>query len=90
MSLQTTNIIPITQARTKLGDLASLAIADNYFLLTKGGNPTVALVDFKYLKKLENIVSQMYQKTYIEPKLEKYSRNFSDQKIKEWQIEDQL
>lgn len=90
MSLLPTNIIPITQARTKLGDLAGLAVADNYFLLTKGGNPTVALVDFRYLKRLENIVSQMYQKTYIEPKLEKYSRNFSDQEVKEWQTEDHL
>ncbi|MEK7550957.1 MAG: type II toxin-antitoxin system Phd/YefM family antitoxin [Patescibacteria group bacterium] len=84
------NIIPITQARSRLGNLAQQAIASNYFVLTKGGNPPVALVDLSYLKNLEETVKKIYQKTFIDPKLNKYTRAFSDQEINEWQKEDQL
>lgn len=84
------NIVPITKARGRLGDLASLAVASNYFVLTKGGNPSVALVDFAYLKKLEETVKQIAQKTFIDPKLDKFTRIFSDKEIAEWQSEDQL
>lgn len=84
------NIVPITQARGKLGDLASLAVASNYFILTKGGSPSVALVDLEYLKKLESIVKQVTQKTFIDPNLDKFTREFSDKEIAEWQSEDQL
>ena len=90
MNTQLANIIPITKARGRLGDLAELAVASNYYILTKGGNPSVALVDFDYLKKLEMTVEQIYQKTYIDPKLEKYTRDFSDKEIEEWLSEDQL
>jgi len=90
MDLQLSNIIPITKARGKLGDLAEQAIASNYFILTKGGSPFVALVDFDYLKKLEETVSVIYQKTYIDPKLEKYTREFSNKEIDKWLKEDQL
>lgn len=84
------NVIPMTKARGRLGDLASLAVASNYFVLTKGGSPSVALVDLAYLKKLESIVKQVTQKTYIDPKLDKFARTFSDKEIAEWQSEDQL
>ena len=84
------NIVPITKARSRLGDLASLAVASNYFVLTKGGSPAVALVDFEYLKKLELSVKQITQKTFIDPKLDKFTREFSDKEIAEWQSEDQL
>jgi hypothetical protein len=84
------NIVPITKARGQLGDLATLAVASNYFVLTRGGNPAVALVDLEYLKKLENTVKQITQKTFIDPKLDKFSRDFSDKEILEWQNEDQL
>ncbi len=84
------NIVPITRARGRLGDLASMAVASNYFILTKGGSPSVALVDFDYLKKLENTVKQITQKTFIDPRLDKFSREFSDKEIAEWQSEDQL
>ena len=76
------NIIPITKARGKLGNLAEQAIASNYFVLTKNGSPSVALVDFDYLKKLEDTVKIIYQKTFIDTKLEKYTREFSKE-IKE-------
>ncbi|MFH1863338.1 MAG: hypothetical protein ABIJ85_00290 [bacterium] len=90
MDLQLSNIIPITKARGKLGDLAKQAIASNYFVLTKSGSPSVALVDFGYLKKLEDAVKLIYQKTFIDPKLRKYTRNFSNSEIEEWLKEDQL
>lgn len=84
------NVIPMTKARGRLGDLANQAVASNYFVLTKGGSPSVALVDLGYLKKLEKIVRQVTQKTFIDPKLEKFTREFSDKEISEWQSEDQL
>lgn len=84
------NVVPITKARGRLGDLANLAVASNYFVLTKGGNPSVALVDLAYLKKLESIVKQVTQKTFIDPKLDKFTREFSEKEITEWQSEDQL
>lgn len=90
MDLQMTNIIPITQARSKLGNLAEMAIASNYFVLTKGTNPPVALVDLSYLKNLEDTVKNIYRKTFIDPKLDKYTRNFSDREIKEWLQEDEF
>ncbi|MDP3994486.1 MAG: hypothetical protein Q8P91_01490 [bacterium] len=90
MALQLSNIVPITKARGKLGDLAEQAIAGNYFILTKSGNPSVALVDFNYLKKLEDAVKEIYQKTFIDPKLEKYTRNFSDSEIDKWLKEDRF
>lgn len=88
--MNTLNIIPITKARSRLGDLADMAIASNYYVLTKGGSPSVALVDFEYFKKMEDTVKLMYQKTFIDPKLEKYTREFTNQEIEEWQKEDQL
>lgn len=88
--MNTLNIIPITKARSRLGDLADMAIASNYYVLTKGGSPSVALVDFEYFKKMEDTVKLMYQKTFIDPKLEKYTREFTNQEIDEWQKEDQL
>ena len=90
MDLQMSNIIPITKARGKLGNLAEQAIASNYFVLTKNGSPSVALVDFDYLKKLEDTVKIIYQKTFIDTKLEKYTREFSNKEIDEWLKEDQL
>lgn len=86
----TTNIIPITEARGKLGDLASLAVANNYFILTKGGNPSVALVDLNYLKNLENTVKKLNQKTFIDPSLDKYTRSFSNEEIEKWATEDKI
>jgi len=89
MDLQT-NIIPITQARNNLGNLAEKAIADNYFILTKGIKPPVALVDLSYLKGLEEIVKKIYQTTFIDPKFDKYTRIFTNQEINTWVKEDQL
>lgn len=90
MNLPSPKIIPISQARAKLGDLADQASGSNYFLLTRSGKPEVALVDVKYLEKLEQDLLKIYQKTYIDPKLLPLTREFSDEEIKQWSQEDKI
>ena len=85
-----TAIIPITRARGKLGKLAEKVAGENYIILTKGGSPKVALIDISYLTKLEEEVKKIYRKTFIDPKLFKYTRKFTDKEIKEWEKEDAL
>lgn len=84
------NIIPITKARGRLGDLAEKVVKDNYIILTKDGSPKAALVDISYLTNLEQQVRKAYRKTFIDPKLLKYTREFSDEEIKEWEKRDAL
>lgn len=84
------NIIPVTRARGKLGDLAESVKGDNYIILTKGGSPAAALVDLDYLTNLEEQVQKTYSKTFIDPKLLPFTRGFSDSEIKEWSEEDKL
>lgn len=84
------NIIPLTKARAKLGELADRAKGEDYIILTKGGNPKAALVDIDYLNRLQKEVKNIYQKTYIDPKLLPFTREFSDEEIAEWQKEDAL
>lgn len=83
-----TNIIPITKARSKLGKLAENVSSEKIIILTKSGLPRAALVDLKYLTKLQREVNKIYQKTYIDPKLVKYTREFSDKEIEKWLEED--
>lgn len=90
MNLNPSNIIPITKARGKLGDLAEKVAGENYIVLTKDGAPKAALVDISYLSQLEKDVQSMYKKTFIDKKLLKYTRKFSDKEIKEWLDEDSL
>lgn len=85
-----TNIIPITRARSNLGNLAKKVKGDQYVVLTKGGSPQAALVDINYLKKLEEEVEKIYAKTFIDPTLLPLTRNFSQKEIKKWQEEDRL
>ena len=84
------NIIPITKARSKLGKLTDEARKDNYIILTKDGSPKAAIVDIEYLTNLENQVRKTYKKTFVDPKLLKYTREFTDAEIKEWEKEDAL
>lgn len=88
--MNTANILPITEAREKIGKLADKVSGEDYIVLTKGGKPKAALVDIKYLDKLEKEVRKIYQKTYIDPKLLKYTREFTDEEIEEWLREDAL
>lgn len=85
-----TNIIPITKARSTLGNLAKKVKGDQYIVLTKGGNPQAALVDVAYLKTLEEEVKKIYSKTFIDPKLLPLTRQFSQKEIDKWQEEDKL
>lgn len=84
------NIIPITKARSKLGNLAEKVVKDNYIILTKDGSPKAALVDISYLTNLEKQVRKVYKKTFIDPKLLKYTREFTDREINVWEKEDAL
>ena len=90
MFLDMTTIIPITKARGKIGNLAEKVSGENYIILTKGGEPKAALVDVSYLNKLESTVKKFYKKTFIDPKLMKYTREFSDEEIEGWLKEDEL
>lgn len=90
MNISPPNIIPITQARNKLGDLAESISGENYVILTKGGRPKAALVDPAYLARLQKDVNRFYQKTFIDPSLLPYTREFNKSEIEEWQKEDTL
>lgn len=84
------DIIPLSKARAKLGNLTDKVNGENYVVLTKGGSPKAAIVDIKYLNKLQQQLRSIYQKTYIDPKLIPYTRDFSDEEIAEWLKEDAL
>lgn len=90
MNIIASSIIPITRARSKLGDLAEKVSGGTYIILTKDGSPKVALVDIDYLAKLEGEVKRLYQQTFIDPKLLKYTRKFDVGEIRQWQEEDSL
>ena len=85
-----TPILPITEARSKLGDLVEQTKDDRYIILTKGGNAKAAIVDIEYLARLEKEVRTLYQKTFIDPTLLPFTREFTDEEIAAWQKEDQL
>lgn len=90
MSISAGNIIPVTKARAKLGDLADSVRGDNYIVLTKAGSAKAAIVDINYLTKLEKEVQQVYRKTFIDPKFFPYTRDFSKEEMDEWLKEDAL
>ncbi len=90
MNISVNNIIPVTEARARLGDLTEEVSGSKYIVLTKGGEPKAAIVDVDYLTKLEDTVNKFYQKTFIDPKLLPYTREFSDTEIAEWLREDKL
>ena len=90
MDINMTNIIPVTRARSRLGDLTDKVEGEDYVVLTKGGVPKAALVDVKYLARLQKTVASIYKKTFIDPNLIKYTRLFSTSEIEAWQKEDAL
>ena len=59
MNLSNPKIIPVSEARAKFSDLVDKASGNNYFLLTRGGKPEVALVDAKYLDRLEKDLARI-------------------------------
>lgn len=90
MKISPANIIPVTEARGKLGDITDRVAGEDYFILTKGGSARAAIVDIAYLEKLQDEVSKLYKKTFISPDLLPFTRDFSDAEIKEWEKEDSL
>lgn len=90
MNYSLANIIPVTKAREKLGDLATKVKGEKYVILTKGGQAEAALVDIDYLAKLEEEVAKIYQKTFIDSQLLPLTRKFSNKEIREWLEEDQV
>lgn len=90
MNIQNSKIIPVSEARAKLGNLLDQTKKDEYFLLTRGGKVEAALVDIDYLEKLQADLNGLYGKTYIDPKLLPLTRKFSDEEIAKWLKDDQL
>jgi prevent-host-death family protein len=45
-------VIPLTEARARLSELVEKTLGDQYWVMTKGGKPRVALVDVEYLNQL--------------------------------------
>ena len=45
-------IVSVTEARRRLSELVDQATDDEFWVLTKGGKPEVALVDVAYLDQL--------------------------------------
>lgn len=88
MQNMTSNIIPVTKARDILGNLTEQVSDDKFVILTKGGSPQAAIVNYDYLIKLQMTVNKFYQQTYIDPSLLPFAREFSDEEINEWQNED--
>lgn len=86
----TQTIIPVTKARGKLGDLAEGVSGEDCVILTKSGSPMAALVDYKYLMDLRSQINKLYRKTFIDPSLKKYTRDFTNKEIGKWVKEDEL
>lgn len=86
----TTTIIPITEARKNLGNLSEQVSDNKYIILTKGGKPQAAIVDVKYLNKLQEEIRRLYQKTFIDQKLLPFTREFGDKEVNDWLKEDRL
>lgn len=84
------DIVSITKARGNLGNLAEKAAGNRIIVLTKGGNPKVALVDVRYLTKLQDSLRKIYRRTFIDSAVFPYTREFSDKEIKKWEEEDRL
>lgn len=84
------DIVSITKARGNLGNLAEKAAGDRIIVLTKGGNPKVALVDVRYLTKLQDSLRKIYRRTFIDSAVLPYTREFTDQEIQEWEKADKL
>lgn len=45
-------IVPLTEARARLSEIVERAVGEQFWVLTKGGKPKVAVVDVQYLDQL--------------------------------------
>ena len=90
LSIPTNNILPVTTARGRLGDLVEKTNRNTYFVLTKGGLPKAAIVDIEYLTRIQEMVGKFLQKTYINEKFLPYTRLFDKGEIDEWLTNDKI
>lgn len=90
MNINQANIYPVSEARSKFSGLIDDLKRAKAFFVTKKGKVKAALVDINYLQKMQKDLSNLYKKTFIDKNLLPYTREFSDEEIKEWQEEDKL
>lgn len=83
-------VYPVSEAREKFSKLIDRINKNKTILVTKQGRIKAALVDFEYLKQMQNDLSSLYKKTYIDKKLMPKTRIFSNSEIREWLKEDAL
>lgn len=88
--MQVPHIYSVSQARALFTKLIAQIDKKKMILLTKGSKITAVLVDFNYLRKLQQDIEKVYQKTFIDKKYLPYTRQFSDKEINQWLEEDIL
>lgn len=85
------NTIPVTDARKTLNMLVGKSKRKKRpYILTKRGRPQAVLMDIALWYDIEQRLAALYKKTYIDPKLLPYTRDFTDKEIQEWLRNDQL
>jgi len=45
-------MVPLTEARSRLSEIVDKTAGDQFWVLTRRGRPTVAMVDIEYLDRL--------------------------------------
>lgn len=84
------NIIPITEARSRLSQLAQKATKGEYFTLTKDGRPKAILVGVDLWQKIRDDLATIYRKTFLDEETLPFIRSFSQAEITKWIREDKL
>lgn len=59
LQIKPQNIIPITDARSKLDDLVTDAVGNNFFVISRQGKAKAALIDVEYILNLQKKLDQM-------------------------------
>ncbi|MBI4009549.1 type II toxin-antitoxin system Phd/YefM family antitoxin [Candidatus Roizmanbacteria bacterium] len=90
MNITQSNIYPVSQARNMFSRLVDEVKKSKAFFVTKKGKIKAALVDIEYLQKMQKDLETLYKKTFIDKNLLPYTREFTDEEIKEWQEGDKL
>jgi prevent-host-death family protein len=45
-------IVPLTEARARIGEIVESAVGDRFWVIAKSGKPKVAVIDIQYLDDL--------------------------------------
>ena len=59
LQIKPQNIIPITDARSKLDDLVTDAVGNNFFVISRQGKAKAALIDVEYILNLQKKLDQI-------------------------------